>query len=395
MTKIINTVLVGASGQAGFYIKFFRETAEPGARLCAVVDPFVSSSPHLDWIRENNIPVFDRLEDFYASGCPAELVIISSPIQFHRQQAETAMFHGSAVLCEKPLCADVADAVALRDFQAKSGLPFGVAFQWSFSETMASLKRDILDGVYGAPLSMKTFLSWPRGDAYYDPAGWKGKRRDRHGNAINDSIVMNAAAHYLHNILFLLGSDMESAAYPASVTGSLYRARDIESFDTCFMKGAFRGGCSFLYCVSHSAEKRVDPRFEYRFERGTVSFDDNIDGIVRGVLHDGSVREYGAPRSEEMERCEVYAMIESARTGAKPVCGISTVMPHLTVCEAILDEFETGTFPQELLARRESPAGVYVKGLNDVMEYYYEHGQTPDAAAWTVPERTVTITGDA
>ena len=56
---------------------------------------------------------------------------------------------------------------------------------------------------------MKTMVSWPRDDAYYDPQGWKGKRFCQDGNAVNDSIAMNATAHYLHNMLFILGEAME------------------------------------------------------------------------------------------------------------------------------------------------------------------------------------------
>ena len=392
--KPVDVVLVGASGYGGYYIGQFREDPDMGATIRAVVDPFVSSSPHLPWLREQGIPVFDRLEDFYDSGGRAELVVISSPIQFHRGQAEAAMEHGAAVLCEKPICACAADAVALREIWERTGVPFGVGFQWSFSVTMETLKRDILAGMFGKPLALKTIVSWPRGDAYFDPRGWKSKRTDKDGEAINDSIVMNATAHYLHNMLFLLGAEMDTAACPETVSGSLYRARDIETFDTCFLRGSFADGCTLLFCASHVAERRIDPRFEYRFEKGTVFFDENTDGVVRAVFRDQSVKAYGEPQSDAEIRRKLLAMVDAARTGKRPMCGIGAALPHLRVCDALLRGMDIAAFPTELIAiRTAEPAGLYVKGLDKAMESFYRTTQPPgeSSTSWAAREKAMRI----
>ena len=392
--KPVDVVLVGTSGYGGYYIDQFREGPDMGATIRAVVDPFASASPHLPWLRERSIPVFDRLEDFYGSGGRAELVVISSPIQFHHGQAKTAMERGAAVLCEKPLCACAADAVALREIQERTGVPFGVGFQWSFSLTMEALKHNILAGTFGKPIALKTIVSWPRGDAYFDPRGWKGKRRDKDGEAINDSIAMNATAHYLHNMLFLLGAEMDSAACPETVSGSLYRARNIETFDTCFLRGSFADGCTLLFCASHVAEKRIDPQFEYRFEKGIVFFDENADGVVRAVFRDQSVKAYGQPQSDAEIRRKLLVMVDAARTGKRPVCGISTALPHLRVCDALLRWMDIAAFPRELIRTRTAePSGLYVKGLDKAMESFYRTGEPPDgsSASWAARERAVQI----
>jgi predicted dehydrogenase len=390
--KQIETVLIGASSYGGYYINQFRDAAVSGARICAVVDPFISSSPNLEWIRENNIPVFDRLEDFYKEG-HADLVLIISPIQFHRQQAETAIEHGSAVLCEKPICAGAADAIALLKVWEKAGTPFGVGFQWSYSPGILELKQDILNGLFGRPLSLKTMVSWPRGDAYFDLSSWKGKRRDKDGNAVNDSIVMNAAAHYLHNMLFVLGDKMDTAACLKTISGSLYRARNIETFDTCFLRGTFTDGCTMQFCASHTAQRRIDPILEYRFEKGTVSFDENIDGILRASFSDGKVKEYGEPQSDAMRLQKLVTMVEPARTGERVMCGIRTVIPHLLVCDAILEGMDITDFPQTYKVRNDKPPGVFIKGLDEVMETFYQTGAMPDSVSWSAPERTVALKG--
>ena len=394
---IVDVVMVGASGYGAFYINMFlnmfRDGAGKGARICAVVDPFAASSPHLDWIERNWIPMYDSLEDFYGAGGHADLVVISSPIQFHWQQSKVAMEHGAAVLCEKPLCANAADAESLYEIWRKHGVPFGVGFQWSFSPTMVALKRDIMDGVFGKPLFLKTLVSWPRDDKYYDPRGWKGKRKDKDGSAVNDSIAMNATAHYLHNMLFILGETADRSACPASVSGSMYRARDIETFDTCFLRGTLANGCGLLYCVSHVAERLINPIFEYRFEKGTVTFREDTDGVARAVFADGRVKEYGRPLSDAEVRVKLAVMIEAARTGAQPDCGIRAIMPHLMVCDAMLADMEIQPFPPELIVTTTEPTSLYVKGLDDVMVKFYETEQYPDAGAvdWMAPERQASL----
>ena len=388
MTKV---VLVGASGFGGEYIKLFREETVPDARVCAVADPYASSSPHFAWLCEKGIPAFPRLEDFYGDGRWADLVVISSPIQFHRRQAETAMQNGAAVLCEKPLCAGAADAAALLRIWEKTGVPFGVGFQWSFSSSMEALKRDILDGTLGKPLLLKTIVSWPKEDAYYGAGGWKGKRRDQTGLAVNDSVAMNAASHYLHNMLFVLGDKPDASICPETLSGSLYRVRSIETFDTCFLRGRFADGCTFLFCASHAAERVVNPRFEYRFEKGTVYYDENVSGTVRAEFQDGSVKEYGSPQSDGLVRRKLMAMTDAAHTGKQPVCGIRTVIPHLLVCDAILEGLDITPFPKELIVRETDR--LLVSGLTDAMEAFYQTEKMPDTAAvpWITPERTVRI----
>ena len=65
-----------------------------------------------------------------------------------------------------------------------------------------------------------------------------------------DSIVTNAASHYLHNLFFLRGDDLGKAQESETVEAELYRAKAIETFDTCFFKRAFfRWQRIFVYGV--------------------------------------------------------------------------------------------------------------------------------------------------
>ena len=95
------------------------------------------------------------MEEFYAAD-HADLAIISSPIQYHAQQSIYALDHGSNVLCEKPLCATVPDALKMREAQNRSGKFLAVGFQWSFDNSILDLKKDIISGMLGRPKRLKT-----------------------------------------------------------------------------------------------------------------------------------------------------------------------------------------------------------------------------------------------
>jgi len=387
--KTVDIFLSGLSGYGDVYLDLIAKT--PGVRLLAAADPFFRAPGSSAFLPFHGIPVFNDPEEYFASGGRADLVIISSPIQYHRQQAETALRYGAAVLCEKPLCACSRDAYALKEAADRTGLPFGVGFQWSFSETMLSLKRDILSGAFGRPLSLKTLVSWPRGDAYYRKEGWKGRRADDAGRAVNDSVVMNATAHYLHNMLFILGDALNASACPRTIEGVLLNAVPIQTFDTCFIRGIFADGCRLLFAASHVAMERADPIFEYRFEKGAVFFNENISGFVKAVFHDGREKTYGEPQSEAEAARKFTAMVDAVRSGIPPVCGIAASLPHLLICDVLNYHLKAVPFRGDLVTRRKNPDGYGVTGLNAALTAFYQTGKLPEGLAVSPPGKAVDI----
>ena len=162
--------------------------------------------------------------------------MIATPTFLHRTHSLCAMAHGSHVLCEKPAAASVADVEAMIQGEKTYGRFLAIGYQWSFAPAILALKQEILSGKLGKPLTMKTMILWPRDQAYYTRGGGWGGRRMKDGRLVLDSIASNACAHYIHNMLFLLGSDLHSSASVASVEAMCLRANAIEMFDTCVMQ---------------------------------------------------------------------------------------------------------------------------------------------------------------
>ena len=355
----MNIALVGIGGYGHAYIEFFQKELPSSCRLMAAVEPYPELSPAaVAWLKESGIPLYPDLDSLYASQMP-ELVILSTPIPLHKKQAIFCMEHGSHVLCEKPLVPSLADAKELKEAQQRTGKKLGVGFQWSFSDTMLGLKKDLMDGVLGRPLLFKTHISWCRPESYYTGSSWKGRIRNEAGDLVNDSILTNATAHYLHNVFFINGPAMDLAARPIRLSGCLGRTYPIETYDTCFIRGTLENGCEFLHIATHSAETNSEPKLEYRFENACVYYDSNLDPTLYAVFKDGSRKEYGKPLSLHETSQKVSRMTEAVENDTVPCCHIQTVLPHLVATAAIQEQLPVLSYPEADLCLRFRDNGWY------------------------------------
>ncbi len=386
----VSIVLSGAGGYGAYYLKLLSEYVEKSRfRLVGIVDPFVKEvdSP---WVQREKISLYSSLEEFYAHN-QADLAIISSPIPFHKEQCILAMSKGSHVLCEKPLTVTVKDAMELKQAADRYGKQLGVGFQWSFCTPIRSLKQDILAGKFGKPLLLKTLVSWKRYDDYYYNSPWKGRIHDLDGNLIQDSVATNATAHYLHNLFFIMGDSINKSAMPDTVSYSIYRAKEIESFDTCFAKGVFANGGKFLYIATHSGDQEINPKFQYQFEKAVITMekpDDTPHILVK--FSDGSQVDYGTPQSHDSNAKKITAMLDIAEGKKTSVsCGVETILPHLAVCTGFFQESAIHQFPMSRIYRENNPSGTFVHGLTEDCLNCYQKGLLPYEASisWSSPEK--------
>jgi len=389
----IKTVLVGVGGYGASYLSYFADGVLDWNRISleGVVDPFTEGSTYYPLLREMKVPIYAELADFYRDN-EAELAVISTPVHLHRGQCEIALGHGSHVLCEKPLAPCLGDWRELRQAERVSCKRIGVGFQWSFSRTMLALKEDILSGRMGRPVCLKSLVCWPRGDGYYSGSSWKGRLRDREGRLINDSIVSNATAHYLHNMVFLLGSAMDSSLLPATVSAELYRVKEIETFDTCFLKGKFTSGAGFYFVASHAGAVEEQPVFSYEFENAVVGFNDRLkDNRVRARFADGSEKVYGDPFTSAEAARKLEVMLDHAGSGCMIPCGLEAVLPHAYACDA-LAKIPVMMFPDEMKDKNES--GVFCPALDGALHACYDGAALPSELAypWAAEPSKITFT---
>ena len=395
--------LVGASGYGNHYADMLLHRVDPESYILeGVIDPYAAKAPLYTEILARGIPIYDTLEQFYEKHT-ADLVLLVTPIRFHKSQAITAMEHGSNVLCEKPLMTNIDEVEELRQVVARTGRQMAVGFQWSFSPSLLQIKRDILNGVFGKPVLFQNLTVFPRYDRYFNRNNWAGKVFDPSGALVLDSVATNATAHYLHNIFFMLGDSISTSAMPTSVKASLYRVNPIETFDSCFMSGVFESGCRFQYLTTHCAVEDIQPVLRYTFENAVLTYDSNVPNSgITVTFKDGRVMQYDSPSRNTLSYDEKLKFMIDNVTENKPIpCGIDAVMPHMKVCDALFDTVEINAFPAELIYRAPDPmapqgsqaGGNFVKGLYQDMMRCMQENLLPDELGlpWAKPSTVIQL----
>lgn len=371
----IRALLVGVGGYGAGYAESILRDAEGRYQIVGVADPFAAQSRVYDALTAQGIPMYDTAADFYAANT-AELAIISSPIQFHREQAITCMEMGSDVLLEKPIAATPEDARAIKAARDRTGRRLAIGFQWCYDPVMLRVKADADAGVFGRPVSLKAAVLWARGFGYY-ARGWAAKRYDAQGRAIFDSVAANATAHYLMNMLWLAKPGTDGARMVTFDARTL-RANDIEMYDTLFLRAALDVGAELTFAVSHAAGEahNQNPMFEYRFEHATLRYGGvGQDGDhITATFDDGRVVDYGHSEANGFA-AKLRGMAAAMRDGGAIACPAETAMAHAEAMAQIAERLpEAERFPEERIRREEDC--VWVPGLHEELMAFYDEGGT-------------------
>lgn len=276
--------------------------------------------------------------------------------------------------------------------ERQAGKPVAIGYQWSFSRAILALKRDILAGRFGRPLLWKTLVLWSRRRSYFQRNRWAGRIRAEDGAWVLDSPVHNATAHYLHNMLFLQGSTLETSARPRSLSGELYRANPIENYDAAALSITTASETELLFLTAHPVQEHAGPFIEYAFEDAVVEYP-GPNGEFLARFRDGTVEGYGDPNADEMNK--LWQSLEALRTGGPVVCGLQAALPQLT-CALAAQSLPIRDFSADLIQTEAigEDSLVYARGLADAWRAAYQAGQLPgavQAAPWAVTGERVQI----
>ena len=344
--KNLNVVLAGSGGYAVCYVKeLAARGAQGGLTLAGVVDPYADKGAEYETLKAMNAVFYDSVEQFYAEKT-ADLAIISTPIPLHAHQAIYCMEHGSHVLIEKPIAATLDDAQRMLDASKATGKILAVGFQWCYDPVMHAFQKDARVGLFGKPVSMRALVLWPRDMAYYRRGtGWAGKKYDKNGAPIFDSVASNATAHYLENMLWVSGCEL------TDVEVQTFRANPIETFDTIVLRGRIGTG-RLTFVASHAIGRKEaqNPMFEYVFEKGRIAFGGlGKDGAeLTFHFNDGTEKRYGDTNlGTGIDRMhKLWDVVDAIRDGGEIACTAEDAMLHTRAMAQIFEKCpEAYAFP--------------------------------------------------
>ena len=372
-------VLCGAGGYGQTYVNELLANTHK-TQWVGAVEPFPENVPNKAEIDAAGVPWYRSLEEFYKDSA-ADLCVVASPIAFHMPQSILALQNGSHVLCEKPAAALSSEAAAMAAARGKAEKFLGIGYQWSYSAAVLRLKRDVSAGVYGQPVSLSARVLWPRGRAYYSRgSGWAGRMRDSGRRWVLDSVASNATAHYLHNMLYILGEPAR-AALPDAVSAVLMRANQIETYDTAFLRMEM-GETVIGFTATHAGEENGGVASRFEFEDGVVTY----DGRFTGVLKSGSAVDYGDPDDEPLSPLGKVVASLRGENDLGFSCPVEAAIPHNRVMIAALLSAEIGVFPEI----SDDGERYFVPGLDEVCRSCYQKLILPKTA-WAKPGAAVRL----
>jgi len=204
---------------------------------------------------------------------------------------------------------------------------------------------------------------------------WAGRLRDDAGRWVLDSPVNNATAHYLHNMLFVIGPAMARSATPVAITAECYRANPIENYDAACCRVETREKAEILFFTAHCVQEEVGPMFRFIFDNATVEYKPR--GNIMARFTDGREVDYGNPDIDPTRK--VMHCVDQCVPGttAATVCGPEAALAH-TLCINGMQEIPIRDFDPKWIERRTYDRGetlTFVPGLDEAIRQGGEQGR--------------------
>lgn len=256
----MNPVRIGLVGVGGFGANHLRSLQRLGEErlfeLVAIADPALDHHAEtVASLRQAGVSCHTDYLEMLSQGPDLEAVIICTPIPLHKEMAITALQRGLYVYLEKPpviLTSDLHDLIRL-DTHGRTAVGFiGVS-----PAAVRQTKSRIAEGAIGKLESIRIAASWPRPSWYYQRSGWAGKLAVG-SEPTFDGPATNALSHYVHLASYLAAENADGHENIRWLESELYRARPIESYDTCSLRGEFGNGVSFTLALTHACRTRTD-----------------------------------------------------------------------------------------------------------------------------------------
>lgn len=149
---------------------------------------------------EYGIPHCFRSEQDLCASPDIDVIFITSPDSLHKADALVAIQHGKAVLCEKPLAMNAAEAEEMVSAARSAGVLFGVAQNFRYNRSLEWMRDKIRAGRIGTPQLAHVLYAYPAQNA---PRKWIADLTLACGGPIAD-----VGVHCIDALRFILDRDV-------------------------------------------------------------------------------------------------------------------------------------------------------------------------------------------
>ncbi|MBF2735653.1 MAG: Gfo/Idh/MocA family oxidoreductase [Betaproteobacteria bacterium AqS2] len=261
-----------------------------------------------------------------------DAVLLLTPPNARVEIIERCAAAGKAVLAEKPLGRDVAEARRAAAACEQHGVPLGVVLQHRRRDDVRRLQELIAAGALGKLALARLDFPWWRGQEYYDERGRGSKERDGGG------VLLTQAVHILDLLLLLLGPVAEVRALAG--TSALHRM-ETEDFAVAGLR--FESGALGAVVATTAAYPGTTERLHIDAEKASASL---VGNVLEIAWRDGRRERFGAARGTgggadpmafgpELHQDLIASFLRAVAAGETPVPGAAEALRVQELVERI------------------------------------------------------------
>jgi predicted dehydrogenase len=401
-TDAVATAVAGMGNYAGRIINLLlraEESTDHPPRLVAVTSSHPDRHPEMaEQLRSRGIaiePSFDAL----LGRDDVEAVWLPIPIDLHLSFSRRVLEAGKAVLCEKPVAGCVDDCDAMIAERDRYRFPVAVGYQDIWDPATTALKQRILAGGLGRVAAVTVHGAWPRDSKYYGRADWSGRIK-QNGVWVLDSPVQNAMNHFINLALFLLGPTPGESTGVRRIEAELYRARDIENYDTASLRLHLEGGAACLVLLTHATGETLHPVIRIDGDAGTAVW--RFNGPTTWQERGGPVEVMAEPTADGARAAMVSRfnrLVRGVPDPSRAVATLEVARAPLVAVNGASEAAPVWTIPatgQEVLTAADGATTVTVPGIADYLAHCAAEGcmlHESGRSDWTRPAGEADLTG--
>lgn len=375
-----------AEAMSGVVLEHGGSTSPPVELVAAAGPEAAGGHPRVAELEGHGVRVFAEL-DAMLNEAERDAAWVLAPIHLHEPLTRRCLDAGLHVLCEKPAAGSVAEVdsmIAQRDAADKVLL---IGFQDVYDPSLLELKRRMIEGRLGELKRITVHGCWPRGEDYFTRNNWAG-RLTVDSRPVYDSPLNNALSHYAHLGLFLAADEMHTAARLVHGEVELYRAADIESFDTVLIRVRTDTGVEMILGFTHAAASNVGPRIEIEMTRGHA-----VRLQTYSIWHppEGDAEEIKPSRPIRVEMLEHFARrCRGDDVGEQPGGRLEMAREHTRLVESVHRSAPIVPLPDDAIEAVDSKQGTVrtIPGIEDALVDAVRRGEAlhdTGRYAWTQP----------
>ncbi|MES2890632.1 MAG: Gfo/Idh/MocA family oxidoreductase [Bacteroidota bacterium] len=225
-----------------------------------------------------------------------DVVSICTPNGLHATHAIKALKAGMHVLCEKPLCINVADGEAMIAAALENEKNLFVVKQNRYNPPVIYLKDLIEKKLLGKIFSFQVNCFWNRPTAYYQD--WKGKKE------MDGGTLFTQFSHFIDLVYWLLGDVKLVQKNTANFAHPTIEFEDTGTVLLTMQSGAIG---SINYTVN-SYQKNMEGSITVFGEHGTVK----IGGQYLNELEYFEVKDLGVPQLPKGNIANAYGFYQGS-----------------------------------------------------------------------------------